>query len=132
MDETYDFDKTEYLECKIYKNDDYRIQSLPYRHKIKEVVDKLSSVQIEWDAYYNYNKSFRRFVQKTNLYNQLKYRLEDEFHINCATNKWLNVYEILCRFQDIFCYHSLLTLFNTDMPGEIIMATEHFFKKKRI
>ena len=132
MIQTSYFDKKEYLECKIYKNNEESSQSLPYRCQIEDITKKLNSIQIEWDAYYNYNKPFRRFIKKNNLYNELKYKLDNEYSINCATNNWLNIYEILYRFQHIICTNSLSILFNTDLPGEIILATEYFFKKKGI
>lgn len=120
----------EYLENKILKNNNDSTQSLPYKQRIENISQKLGDIQITWDAYYLHNKDFRRFIKKCNLYNSLKYKLENEYHINHATNNWLNMYEILFRFQHIFDGSTILTLFNTDMPGEIILATEHFLKNR--
>ena len=134
MEKYFSFNNPTYNEVEIINSrDNSNIISklLPFRKKIDEYTDKLEQTRLKWESY-KINKDFRRFIRKNHYYDELKYKLETDYSIKYATNDWLNIYEILFRFQYLFeNLNDILVIFNIDPPGEIILALEYFLNKQK-
>ena len=129
------FYKLNYLEIEIpLKEVDKSNKSkhLPFKKKLEEYMERLEETKLKWNSYL-LDKEFHRYVKKSTYTNELIYTLEKKYNLKDITISWINLYELLFRFQHYFNFlENDNIVFNIDLPGNEINATHFFYKKRNI
>lgn len=99
--------------------------------KFAEVATIVSEAKSALDSVNN--KVICRVLQAVDLYSSLKERIRRDYRGQNVTNAWLKMYEMICRL-DLFPQNEkepILAMFNAELPGAFIVATNHFMRTLR-